>query len=113
MLACNVARRVGKYRNLSSNSIVSCAFICARSNHIVFSLNDASFFKYRIPQLKDEKIDVFSYLENFRRNMRNLLIQTRHNTSGVNTPESGSYKTRGQANWGPYPSTTMIVEADQ
>ena len=32
---------------------------------------------------------------------------------GVNTSESDSYKTRGQANWGPYPSTAMIVEANQ
>ena len=31
----------------------------------------------------------------------------------VNTPESGSFKTRGQTNWGLYPSIAMIVEADQ
>ena len=31
----------------------------------------------------------------------------------VNAPRFGSYDTRGLANWGPFPSATVIAEADQ
>ena len=32
---------------------------------------------------------------------------------GVNTPRSVSCETRGIANWEPFPSTAVIIEADQ
>ena len=31
----------------------------------------------------------------------------------VNSPRFGSCETRGLANWGPFPSAAVIVEADQ